>query len=125
MAAKRQITIRLSTKQADFLAAETRLKAFCGGQGAGKSFVGSYDLLQRVQPGRLYEIVAPTFPMLRDATFRSFRSVAEMTHQLHDFKSTEFVATVQTRQGGTAEVLFRSADGPDKLRGPNLSGVWI
>jgi phage terminase large subunit len=31
--------------------------------------------------------------------------------------------SVRLRTG--AEVLFRSADEPDRLRGPNLSGVWL
>ncbi len=30
-----------------------------------------------------------------------------------------------TEDGGQAEVLFRSAENPENLRGSNLSGVWF
>lgn len=70
-------------------------------------------------------IVAPTYPMLRDATFRSFRQIAEQLGQLMHWHRTEFSVTCKTWSGGTAEVLFRSADDPDRLRGPNLSRCWI
>lgn len=96
-----------------------------GGVGAGKSHIGAYDLLRRVLPGRLYMTLAPTYPMLRDATFRTFRRIAEDLDLWGGYQRTEFIATVRTRYGGTAEVLFRSGDDPDRLRGPNLSGVWM
>ena len=34
-------------------------RAFCGGIGSGKSWAGSYDLIRRAAPDRLYLVVAP------------------------------------------------------------------
>jgi len=70
-------------------------------------------------------VVAPTYPMLRDSTFRSFRQVGEQLGQILHWHRTDFYLTCRSWVGGTADVLFRSADDPDRLRGPNLRRVWI
>lgn len=92
-----------------------------GGIGSGKSFAGSYDLLRRALPRRLYMAVAPTYPMLRDATLRTFLALSRELCFLRDFSKTDLIATL----GNGAEVLFRSTDDPDRLRGPNLSGAFV
>lgn len=69
--------------------------------------------------------VGPTYPELRDATFRSFKAIAASLGLLIGINKTEFHATVRTFCGGDAEILFRSGDDPDRLRGPNISGLWI
>ena len=57
--------------------------------------------------------------MLRDATLRTFKQVAEAA--IAETHASEMRLTL--RNG--AEVLFRSADQPDRLRGPNISWAWI
>ncbi len=118
------MTIRLHTGQATFSRSNALYRAMVGGIGSGKSFVGSYDLIRRSQPGRLYMVIAPTYAMLADATFRSFLTVAQLLGvvEADDIKKSPPPAV---RLGTGAEVLFRSADEPDRLRGPNLSGVWL
>lgn len=85
------------------------------------SFVGSYDLIRRAKPGRLYMAVAPTYKVLSDASLRSFVDNARKLRYLKKANTT----SMHFRLGNGAEVLFRSADNPETLRGPNLSGVWI
>src|SRR5215475_11819113 len=72
-----QRRIRLHAAQQRFLKSESLFRAFCGGIGSGKSWAGSYDLIRRGKAGRLYLVVAPTFGMLADSTFRSFVALAE------------------------------------------------
>jgi predicted phage terminase large subunit-like protein len=105
----------------DFTSSDAPVRAFVGGVGSGKSFVGALDLLLRAVPGRLYMVTAPTYPMLRDATLRVFRSLARRLGTLHSFSRSEMTAAMTNG----AEVLFRSTDDPDRLRGPNLSGCWM
>lgn len=119
-------------KQAEFLASEAFIRGFVGGRGAGKSFIGGYDILRRAKRDRLYLVGAPTYPMLRDASFRSFVAVAERLGRLKRKKSgSELYACIYTDEPhltprfGEAEVIFRSTSDPDKFRGPNLSGVWM
>lgn len=99
-------------------------RGFVGGIASGKSFCGAYDLIRRSKPGRLYLVLAPTYPMLSDSTMRSFIGVATQLGLLdptHVKKSPPPSAKLLTG----AEILFRSADDPQRLRGPNLSGIWL
>lgn len=111
----------LHPSQAAFLDSNATLRGFVGGRGAGKSFVGAYDLLRRAQPGSLYMVVAPTYPMLKDATFRTFCEIGRKLRFIKDV----YHGDLRVVLGNGAEVLFRSADNPERLRGPNLSGVWL
>ena len=104
-----------------FLNSTSIFRGFTGGRGAGKSFVGAYDLLRRAIPGRLYMVVAPTYPMLNDSSFRSFKTHAETLGIPYTMNRSRFSAMLPNK----AEILFRSADNPDRLRGPNLSGCWL
>jgi predicted phage terminase large subunit-like protein len=119
-----QKTIRLHPAQQTFIKSDALFRAFVGGIGSGKSWAGAYDCMRRAKAGRLYLVVAPTYGMLSDATFRSFLAVAEELGIVEpgDVKRSA-PPSIRLRTG--AEVLFRSADDPDRLRGPNLSGVWL
>ncbi len=69
-------------------------------------------------------MIAPTYSMLSDASFRMFLQLAEELG-IVDQGSVKRSAPPSIRLRTGAEVLFRSADEPDRLRGPNLSGVWM
>lgn len=122
---KRTIYFPVYPAQIDFLDSPALLRGFVGGRGTGKSFIGAYDLLKRTKPNRLYLVGAPTYPMLRDATYRSFEEIARKFGAFVTCNKQEFKAVVRTWQGGTCDVLFRSGDNPDAWRGPNLSGAWM
>ena len=117
-------TIKVYTKQLQFLESKKLWRAFCGGIGSGKSFIGALDMIRRMKPGRLYLVTAPTYPMLSDASFRSFIDIARNLEVVlpHDVKISP-PPSIKLRNG--AEVLFRSTDNPETLRGPNLSGWWM
>jgi len=104
--------------QYEFLVSEKRFTAFVGGVGSGKTFAGCCKALVQCQQPGLGLVVAPTYPMLRDATLRTFMQVCDGA--VKDFHKGEMRATV-----GNGEVLFRSADDPERLRGPNLSWGYI
>lgn len=116
-----QTTIRLHPIQYRFRHSDAPYRAFVGGRGAGKSFVGAYDLLRRAKPNRLYGAYAPTYPMLRDAALRSFMEIGESLRFIRSLNKSDMTAVL----GNGAEVLFRSLDDPERARGPNLSGAWI
>ena len=69
-------------------------------------------------------MVAPTYPMLSDATFRALLGLGQEL-DLIDPGEVKRSAPPSLRLRTGAEVLFRSGDEPDRLRGPNLSGVWL
>ncbi len=117
-------TIQVYPKQLKFLESKALWRAFVGGIGSGKSFVGSLDMIRRAKPDRLYLVTAPTYTMLEDSSFRSFEDVARRLDIVNsdDIKRGR-PPSMKLRTG--AEILFRSADDPQMLRGPNLSGVWM
>ena len=59
--------------------------------------------------------------MLRDAAWRAVKAIAEELGYLASDNKSEMRIVL----GNGAEILGRSADEPDRLRGPNLSGVWM
>lgn len=118
-----QPTLELHPAQDDFCNdLGHRYCGFVGGIGSGKSFAGALKLLLHAKPRRLYMAIAPTYPMMRDSTLRTFMQLVEECRWLdRPFAKGDMLATL--RNG--AEILFRSCDDPERLRGPNLSGVWL
>lgn len=116
--------IHLYPRQHDFVLSDDRFTAFVAGVGSGKTYGGAVKAL--TEEARLAElghrplglVVAPTYPMLRDATLRTFEKVFDGV--MVGFNKGEM--TADTAHG---EVLFRSADNPDRLRGPNIHWAWI
>ncbi|MGH7174012.1 MAG: phage terminase large subunit [Gemmataceae bacterium] len=114
-------TVQLHNTQQAFHKSDALLRGFVGGRGAGKSWVGAYDLLRRAKPKRLYLVGAPTYPMLRDASWRSLQDLAVQMRFLKKLNSSE----PSMKLGNGAEIIGRSADNPERFRGPNLSGLWL
>ena len=81
-----------------------------------------YDLIRRAKANRTYMVCAPTYTVLSDSTFRTFVQLAE---NLGIAKDVRRGAPPSVELATGAEVLFRSADKPDRLRGPNLSGILL
>lgn len=119
--ARARETIRLHQAQQDFLDSAALYRGFVGGRGCGKSFIGALDLIMRAQPGRLYGVYAPTYPMLRDSSWRSFMDQGRRLRYVKAINKSEMRVTL----GNGAEVMFRSVDDPERARGPNLSGAWL
>jgi predicted phage terminase large subunit-like protein len=117
----RQVTIDLHKTQHAFRHSTALYRGYVGGRGSGKTFVGAYDLIRRAKAGALYGVYAPSYPMMRDATQRTFLALARQLGFLREWRKADGIAIL----GNRAEVLFRSLDDPERARGPNLSGSWI
>lgn len=121
-----QKTIRLHPAQAEFRRSPSLYRGFVGGRGAGKSFVGAYDLIRRARRGRTYLVGSPTGVMLSDTTFPTFKALAQELGvwplSPADVRLTPY-PTVKLSTGAT--VRFRTAEDPERMRGPNLSGAWL
>ncbi len=115
-------TLTLTPKQHDFFTSDKKYKAFIAGRGAGKSFTGCLTALNHAfnYAGSLGVVVAPSFPMLRDSTMRMFWQICphEAVKSFNDTKK-------ELKLANGSEILFRSADNPDSLRGPNISWFVI
>lgn len=116
-------TLRHSTStgpQRAFWSSPARFRLFVGGVGSGKTRAGCLEVL-RQPPGTTGMVLAPTYPMLRDATLRTFMELVHRGGILKHWHKSEM--TVELIDGKT--VMFRSADDPDRLRGPNLGWFYL
>lgn len=118
------VDIELYNQQRDFVDTDTPYTAFVAGIGSGKTYAGCVRALnaslgrignRTIPTPNLGVITAPTYPMLRDATLRTFQDVAQPY-----IKSLNRSGMVITMNNGS-EILLRTADNPDRLRGPNVS----
>jgi phage terminase large subunit-like protein len=112
----------LNPIQLQFVYCDARFSFYVGGIGAGKTFAGAVRAILRAawNPGSLGVIGAPTYPMLRDTTQRTvFELLPEWL--LHRFIETQ--QHLWLTNG--SEVLFRSLDEPNRLRGLNLAWFWL
>lgn len=113
--------IDLYPTQDDFVWDSHLFTAFIGGRGAGKTVAGAVRALALeylTRPG-LGIVVAPTYQMLMDAPWRA---ALELWAPL--VTGINLSDKRMTMQSGH-EVLFRSAEDPNKLRGPSASWGWI
>ena len=66
-------------------------------------------------------VVAPTYVMLRDETERTTLRLARRIAAIDSWHASERRLVLIDGK----EVLFRSGDEPDRLRGPNLAWAWV
>src|SRR5689334_20366413 len=98
----------------------TPFKGYCGPIGSGKSYALVYEalLLTRLNPGLLGLVGAPTYRMLQDSTQRTFFEVLEAEGIDYDYNKQDY--RLRFRTNGS-EIIFRSMENPERLRGPNLA----
>ena len=111
--------IELYKTQFDFVNCRDRFTAMLGGVGSGKTLAGSVKSIRYALPKTLGLVVAPTYRMLQDATIRTYRKINE--ELIASYNKTD--SDIILKNG--AEILFRSSDDPDKLRGPNINWAWM
>lgn len=113
---------KVHRQQARFLRSKALYRAFAGGRGAGKSWVGAYDLLGRALSRRTYMVASPTAVIMGDTTYPTFKALAQEMGLWKSVKLTPYPNAVLSTG---ATIRFRTAEDPERLRGPNLSGCWL
>jgi PBSX family phage terminase large subunit len=113
------IEFRPLPAQARFLASKAKYPAFIAGIGSGKTTIGAIKAILRAQDGDGV-IIAPTYPMLRDATQHTLFGLLREGGLDFSFNKVENEARLFGHR-----ILFRTGDNPDRLRGPNLTWAWI
>jgi len=113
--------IELFPKQEEFVFSKASFPAMIGGVGSGKTEGGSTKCLYVAgeYPGSLGMVTAPTFAMLRDATLRTIMKV--IPEDLYEFTKSDM--RISLKNG--SEILLRSTDDPEHLRGPNLAYFYM
>lgn len=118
--------VPISRHQQQFRSSDQWLTGFVGGRGSGKTKIGSIDISQKAKPGEPWMVISPDNNMIRETTLPTFiETVRESGAYIDDRISPIPKVWFQTRWGGKSEVVFKGAEVPDKLRGPNKAGIWF
>lgn len=107
-------------KQLQFWLSPSKQRAFVGGVGAGKTRAGVVEVMNQPN-GTLTIVVAPTFTILKDSTFRMFEELYGESGLIMSHNKTE----METRVKGDRTILWRSSDKPDRLRGTNAGAAYM
>ena len=107
-------------QQLQFWTSKAKQRAFVGGVGAGKTRAGIVEVMNQPK-GTLTIVVAPTFTILKDSTFRMFEELYSSTGLIISHNRTD----METRVKGDRTILWRSADKPDRLRGTNAGAAYM
>lgn len=109
-------------KQIRLHESNSRYRGYIGGIGSGKTLwlVMDFFKLAVEYPGTIWVLTAPTYPMLRDSTLKTFNEWvpdAALKKWHASEKYWEF--------WNGSEIWFRSSNDPDSLRGPNINGFGM
>lgn len=113
------INVSGTDPQLEFWQDTHRYRAFIGGVGSGKTYAGALECI-RQNPSR-GAVIAPTYRMLMDATLDTVMRIYEQANLIKEWVKSEMRMT--THNG--LDIIFRSGDDPEKLRGPNLGWFWL
>lgn len=124
--APEKLILDLTPPQDAFLSSPAATKGFVAGRGAGKTTAGALNLLIRameVDDGlpRLYAAYSPTYSMMRDVALRAILDWGEQLRCILQVNHSD----LRIRLSNGSEIICRSAEPLDRVRGLNLSGVWL
>lgn len=117
---KVKLTVGATEPQSLFWNNDRRFRAFVGGVGSGKTYAGVLEIL-RQPPGSRGAVIAPTYRMLMDATLETLMKLFQQANLIGEWIKSEM--RLITSHG--TDIIFRSGDDPEKLRGPNLGWFFL
>jgi predicted phage terminase large subunit-like protein len=115
------VQIKLSEKQTEFVLSQAFITIYRGGIRSGKTYVLCYKALEFSWSGRRFCIVSFSYPMLRDVCIHTMIEILTENKLKYKYNKSEKTIT----PAGGVEILFRSGDEPDSLRGLSLDGFGI
>ena len=116
---KTEKRVELMPSQDRFVFSAKRYPFFVAGIGSGKTMAGAIRSALFAKKGDGM-ILAPTYPMLRDATQHTFFELLDEAAISYEFNKGDQEAILFGHR-----ILFRSADHPERLRGTNLTWAWL
>ena len=119
-------------KQLKFLNSPKKFRCLIGGIGSGKTQVGATDLIRHSlkYPGSTNLLVAPTYKMLKKSSFEVLKKTLSWWGEAIDW--TENVSdlsitfnNITDKNGVPSKIISGNAMDHDKLRGLEVSCIWI
>jgi len=108
-------------KQELFHVSNAKYRAFIGGIRSGKTFAGAQETFRVCDryKGIKALVISPTYPILNESTLETLRRIIpedmiiDTNEQKHKWKLSN-----------GSEILYRSADDPDSIRGMEAGWLW-
>jgi len=108
-------------KQVIFQESQAKYRAFIGGIRSGKTFAGAWETFLALvnHPGLRVLVISPTYPILMESTLLTLdliipeHLIIDKNEQKHKWKLSN-----------GSEILYRSADDPDSIRGMEAGWLW-
>ncbi|MGA2191753.1 MAG: phage terminase large subunit [Nitrospirota bacterium] len=109
--------------QKKFHDSRSKFKAYIGGYGSGKTYAGCHEAIRLsvINRGLTGMMLAPTYRMLNDATLPALREILDRADIKYNYRASD----ERMLMPWGSKIIFRSAENPDRLRGPNLAWVGI
>jgi predicted phage terminase large subunit-like protein len=118
--------IPISRHQQQFMESTAWLTGFVGGRNAGKTKIGCISIARRAKNGDPWMCISPDSNVIKETSFPSFLETVEYSGQYVSSVSTGVPKIVfRTCDNGIASIVFKGAEKPEKLRGPNKAGLWF
>jgi hypothetical protein len=110
--------------QQEFIDCKARFKGFSGPVGSGKSMALCFLAfrLATENPGCQGLLGAPTYRMMRDVTQVAFLRMLDENNIPYEFSKSDNIVLIKEIE---SEILLRSLDDPERLRGTNLAWFGI
>ena len=116
----------LYLKQTAVYEMRAKIRGFAGGRGCGKTEFGAFFCLTKARRGEPWMVVSPDYNVIEETTWPTFETVArQLGKWIRGVKSPVPRVWFRTDDGGVANIVFRGAEKPDKLRGPSKAGLWF
>lgn len=117
-------TIELSKKQILFMKSKKGGIIFRGGIRSGKTKVACYKAIMNALRGRRQLMISYTYKNLKDAVLFTLKQCLEqyglVSGEDYKINISDMIVLI-----GTTEILLRSGDNPDSIRGIEVSDVFI
>lgn len=119
-----RLQLNLLPTQIKFIQSNAKFPAYIGGYGAGKSYIMCiWQMLRAMEnPGLPGLLLAPTYRDLRDTLEGLFKNILTDYEIPFTWRASDNILKLTWWD---SEVWFRSADEPDKLKGPNVAWAGI
>lgn len=118
------ITIPMSTKQIAFMRSIKKGTIFRAGIRSGKSYIACYKAIINALKGRRQLIISFSYVALKDVILYTLRSCLEGMGFLPGEDYVINLSDMIVRVRGT-EILMRSGDNPDRIRGLSVHDIFI
>lgn len=113
-------------KQAQYLRSNEFTTGFVAGRGGGKTHVGAVKVVVSAKNGEPWMAVSPDSGVIKETTLPTFLDVCRQYGRYISHVQSPYPKVVfRTNDGGVANIVMRSGEKPDKLRGPNKAGLWL